>query len=233
MTDPPRLIDDSPSELESALLQVGREYRAPANTHTKTLAALGLVGSSALLAKSSAAASFWSLKSLIVGGAVVGVVATSAIVVTSNSRPQEPAPALVADASSAEEPTTQAATPLPTEASAPEAEPEPEPVASETATGPAPSTKTARAASITEELQAIDAARSAVAAGDGARALKLLDDHARRFPRGRLHLEAEVLRIEALARSGNRAAATTRARAFVKRHPNSVFTPRVRRIAGE
>jgi len=42
-----------------------------------------------------------------------------------------------------------------------------------------------------------------------------------------------VLRIEALAQSGYRAAAAARARAFVSRHPSSVFTPRVRRIAGE
>ena len=231
MSDPPRLIDDSPSEIESALLRAGREYRRPGSTHTKTLAALGLVGSSALFAKSSAAASFWSLKSLLVGSTLVGVVAAGVILATS-PEPAPPAPPTDLHVTAA--PAKAVTTPRSTRAAAPEAEVAP--VGAQPA--PAPSTRsapvaTARAESITAELKAIDAARSALAAGDEARALTLLDDHARRFPRGRLQLEAEVLRIEAMARSGNAAAARTRAKAFVDRHPNSVFTPRVRRLAGE
>jgi TolA-binding protein len=231
MNDPPRLIDDSPSEIESALLRAGREYRRPASTHTKTLGALGLIGSSALLAKSSAAASLWSIKSLLAGGAVVGVVAASIALVSA------PAPAPLAAPAAA--PNTEDAAPLPpavAPAAADESEPEPEPepvqpaAAPERRADPAP---TPTPTSITAELNAIDAARSAVAAGDGARALELLDDHARRFPRGRLQLEAEVLRIEALARSGKAAVAKQRAKAFVERHPNSVFTPRVKRLAAE
>jgi hypothetical protein len=47
-----------------------------------------------------------------------------------------------------------------------------------------------------------------------------------------LKLEAEVLRIDALARSGRLAQAQTRAASFLARHPNSVLAARVRRIAG-
>ncbi len=233
MNEPRRLIDDSPSELESALLRAGRDYRASATTHTKTLAALGLASSATLLAKSSAAASLWSLKGLLVGGAVVGVVATGVVLVRAPAARPDTVPAELErrDRAAIITPTTPKG---PAEESAAPPEALPEDAAEPAAPNPARTPVTpSRAASITAELQAIDAARSALAAGNGARALALLDEHARRFPGGRLHLEAEVLRIEALARSGQGPTARTRARAFVERHPNSVFTPRIKRLAGE
>ena len=85
---------------------------------------------------------------------------------------------------------------------------------------------------LTEELAAVDAASSALRAGDGAGAIRMLDEYARRFPRGRLRLEASVLRIEALAKTGQRAEASRRAKAFLKRYPNSVLAPRLKRYAG-
>lgn len=234
MIDPPRLLEDAPTELESSLLQAGRAYRPSPDTRAKALAALGLAGSAALLSKSSAAAgSLWSLKSLIFGGAVLTLAMGSAVVVLSSSaRPTRDAPAVT--------------TPQPDPVALP-AEPRAPTTTSSATTVPAPRASQAappseatpptasgvpRAASITAELAAIDAARSALAAGDNRRALTLLDDHAKRFPRGRLSLEAEVLRIEALARSGQRAAASARAQAFADRYPSSVFTPRVKRFIG-
>jgi hypothetical protein len=59
-------------------------------------------------------------------------------------------------------------------------------------------------------------------------ALAKLDDYARVYPRGRLVLEAEVLRMEALTRAGHPAQAKKRAQAFLHRHPNSVLASRVR-----
>jgi hypothetical protein len=44
-------------------------------------------------------------------------------------------------------------------------------------------------------------------------------------------LEAEALRIEALAASGQRAQARVEARAFLERHPKSLLAPRVERFA--
>jgi hypothetical protein len=41
-------------------------------------------------------------------------------------------------------------------------------------------------------------------------------------------LEAEVLRIDALAKAGDRQAAKKRAEAFLKRHPKSLLASRVR-----
>jgi hypothetical protein len=81
---------------------------------------------------------------------------------------------------------------------------------------------------LTAELGALDAARSALAKGEARRALVLLDSYAKSYPRGRLMLEAEVLRIDALARSGETQAAKQRAATFLRRHPNSVLSARVR-----
>jgi outer membrane protein assembly factor BamD (BamD/ComL family) len=78
------------------------------------------------------------------------------------------------------------------------------------------------------ELGALDAARSRLDAGDASGALSRLDDYTRSYPRGRLALEAEVLRIDALSRSGQRAVAEKRAATFLRRHPNSVLASRVR-----
>jgi len=83
-------------------------------------------------------------------------------------------------------------------------------------------------ADLTLELAALDEARSALRAGEGTRALGLLDAYSRTYPRGRLSLEAEVLRIDALAKSGQRQAARRRAEAFLTRHPKSVLASRVR-----
>ena len=78
---------------------------------------------------------------------------------------------------------------------------------------------------------ALDAARSKLASGDAAGALTALDAYARNFPHGKLGLEAEVVRIDALAKSGQTVAARKRAEAFMKRHPDSVLASRVRAYA--
>jgi hypothetical protein len=51
-----------------------------------------------------------------------------------------------------------------------------------------------------------------------------------RFPRGALGQEREALTIEALARSGQSAAARRRAEAFLRQHPNSPYLADVRRV---
>jgi outer membrane protein assembly factor BamD (BamD/ComL family) len=78
------------------------------------------------------------------------------------------------------------------------------------------------------ELGALDAARSTLASGDASGALAKLDDYSRAFPHGRLVLEAEVLRIDALAHAGQADQAKKRAESFLRRHPNSVLASRVR-----
>jgi hypothetical protein len=84
------------------------------------------------------------------------------------------------------------------------------------------------AATLSAELGALDRARLSLAGGDARRALDALDTYDRRFPSGRLQVEAEVLRIDALAKLGRKDAARQHAEMFLRRHPNSVLATRVR-----
>ena len=83
-------------------------------------------------------------------------------------------------------------------------------------------------ASLTRELATLDRARLTLASGDARGALGQLDAHQRNFPRGRLALEAEVLRIDALAKVGRTTEARVHAQTFLRLHPNSVLATRVR-----
>jgi hypothetical protein len=84
------------------------------------------------------------------------------------------------------------------------------------------------AASLAAEAAVLREARAALGAGQPARALALLEERDRGFPRGRLGIEAEVLHIEALALSGDAAAARARAQAFIAAHPDTPYAQRVR-----
>jgi outer membrane protein assembly factor BamD (BamD/ComL family) len=84
------------------------------------------------------------------------------------------------------------------------------------------------AATLARELAAVDAARTAVAQHQPRRALGLLDAYTRTYPDGSLAPEAEILRIDALAQSGHRAAAHHHAETFLRRHPSSVLAARAR-----
>jgi RNA polymerase sigma-70 factor (ECF subfamily) len=89
------------------------------------------------------------------------------------------------------------------------------------------------AEALRQELAQLDVARARLASGRADQALGLLDAYERSAPRGALRLEAEVLRIDALSRSGRMQQAQARARVFLARYPNSVLAARVRRIAGQ
>ncbi|HLM76358.1 MAG TPA: hypothetical protein VK459_26815, partial [Polyangiaceae bacterium] len=85
--------------------------------------------------------------------------------------------------------------------------------------------------SLADEVTALKRAREALAAGRPSKALIELNIYDKRFRGGRLALEAEVLRIEALAQSGEGKAAAARAASFLKAHPSSPYANRVRAIA--
>jgi hypothetical protein len=80
------------------------------------------------------------------------------------------------------------------------------------------------------ELEALDRARSALAAGDASRALELLDEHSTRFPKARLRAESAVLRIEALVASGQKGAAIRLGKQLLTREPNGPYARRVRSL---
>jgi hypothetical protein len=63
-------------------------------------------------------------------------------------------------------------------------------------------------------------------------ALRPLDEHARRFPRGRLEEERDALRIQTLARLGEGSRASELAREFSVRFPESPLLGAVRAANG-
>jgi outer membrane protein assembly factor BamD (BamD/ComL family) len=78
-----------------------------------------------------------------------------------------------------------------------------------------------RESRLREESVAVVEIRGALRGGDPLGALRLLDQARSRFPDGALTQEREALAIEALAKSGQRAAASQRAAAFLRAFPRS------------
>jgi hypothetical protein len=222
MSEPPRLRDDAASPVERALLEAGSAYRSSAALHAKTMAAVGLAGSAALaeVAGSTLSKFGWSkwLTSLSVLGATVAVPVGYYVL-------QEPAP-VVAPAPRVAPKSVEIAPAKPVPVVVEEAKlasPAPQQNAK-----PAPQ----RAPSLGREIDLIDAARAALSRGDARGALATLDAYSRIYPRGRLGMEAEVLRIDALERSGDTDGARRRAEAFLRHNPKSVLSARVRRLLG-
>lgn len=98
---------------------------------------------------------------------------------------------------------------------------------------PLPAPSTAGVADVSAERLLLDEARVAYASGDYAKSLDRLHQHRARFPSGALTEEREALTVRALAASGNKAEAAKRARAFVKKYPESIMRPAVEAAAQE
>jgi len=115
-----------------------------------------------------------------------------------------------------------------------ESEPEPEPaLPAPSALAPSSVKQPARPAeSYAGELELLRRAHAAFAGGDFSTALRLLAEHARRFPSGRLAEEREALRVRALSSSGQGDAARRAAEAFAARFPRSVLLSRTLAAAG-
>jgi hypothetical protein len=241
MNEPRRLREECESSLERALLDAGVSYRTSKGTRERTLVALGLAGSAALsaaaigTASSTAFAKAGWVKVLTLVSTVGAVTAVpvgyyawqkaheAPKVAVVASKPSAPVQGPLVPAIRREEPALVAAAPA--EVPSPAL-----PTGTPNVRAPKASVSSA---DLTAELGAIEKARSALAGGDASGALAQLDTYSRSYPRGRLALEAEVLRIDALARSGQRDAAKKRAELFVRRYPNSVLKARVRGYLGE
>lgn len=214
-SEPNRLLDElgESNSLERALLRAGSSYRTSPHTRAKVLAGLGLAaGSTTLLTGTAAAASAaakltWA--KLLLGVSVVGAVAAVPVGYYALRHPTAPVSRPAASLPMVSEPAAAAQTQQDTQAVAPAA-------------------ATRAAALLTEELGALDHARLSLASGDARRALDELEAYDRRYPQGRLQIEAEVLRIDALAKVGHKDVARQRAEAFLRHHPNSVLATRVR-----
>lgn len=86
---------------------------------------------------------------------------------------------------------------------------------------------------LAEELRLIERARTSLAADDMASADQALDAHALAFPSGVFSEEARILRIDCMARRGDRPRAQGAARAYLAAHPDSPYAPRLRALSGE
>lgn len=210
------------SRLERALLNAGVAYRGSMQTRTKALTALGFTASMTVPQGVAAAASGPAPAMLtnaaapgITGGLSVfklGVVKVAAALSLTSTVVAVPV---------VYQRWNQSAVSAVVSSAVPEAAEGP-------GTAMATEAEAAVANPLSQELAAVDAARVQLSRGQPLAALSALDTYGQAFPRGRLELEAEVLRITALSESGRAAAASKRAEAFVRAHPGSVLAQRVR-----
>jgi hypothetical protein len=228
MMEPRRLREETESSVERALLEAGTAYRSSPAMRAKTLAALGVAGTVAFStstaggAASSVLAKLGWMKVAISAAFVAGALPVGYYAWHRYHAPP-PAPEAAPVVAGEARPSAQPVAPTPVESGVSEPAVPAEP--SSTARSKADARP---AVALTAELEALDAVRSALAHGDPGGALSLLDSYTKAHPRGRLELEAEVLRIDALARAGQTDLAKRRAEIFIKRHPKSVLASRVR-----
>jgi hypothetical protein len=134
-----------------------------------------------------------------------------------------------------EHPVTQAAAePTPVVAPSPEDDTKAAPPHTDHASSapslPAASAHTAD--TLAEEAAQLERARAELAS-DPRAALSTLDAYTRRYPKGQLGAERELIAIEALQRLGRPGAARARGEAFIAKHPKSLYVARIRKLLGE
>lgn len=194
-----------------------------------TAAAAAAAGAQAVLPKALVGKSLAAklMIAAVVGGVGAGGVAATVTLVHRHAaaRAAHASPPRIAPAPAAATP------PLPPPSLSAAAEPPPMATAAAATTPSAAHDPhhAARHADLAAERALLADARAAMQASDAARALAILDEHARRFPRGQLAEERDALRVAALWRGGDHDAARRRAGDFARRHPDSLFLPSVQR----
>lgn len=244
-------VDPEQMDLEEALLRAGRDVRMSPELRNRTLTALGVGAAIGLTTTSAAQASTLGWLSgktgtiaiatglagaLGVAGAVafsggsapsIDEAPTAQVVVVDGGGPRQGEPQL------ADQPQAEPELPAPGEVSPPaEAETENEASAEERVkprSGASRRAPSSEASSLREELSHIARVETALQEKSPTRALSLLAEYRRRFPRPRLGLEAEVLTIQALSESGSAAAARQRAARFLEKYPSSPLGARAKR----
>ena len=207
----------------------------------KAVAGLGAAGSAATLSKAAAAVAHakpaaalglvkWA-GIVVVGGAV----ATAAGVAVRRASVPAPVPAAapaVIHSDSVAVPPAMVAEPMPQPNAEEPGLPTPSPVADDRKPAPGKAEAPSQP-DIAEEIRSFDAARAALREGRPAEALSALDRYAERYGRkGSFAVEATVLRIEALAKNGDRARAQALANSFLAAHPKSPYAARIRARLG-
>lgn len=224
--DPRRIAEDDP---EFARLFEASKEDGPSPRQAEE---------AARIARSVATAPRWSSRSLRLGGAlfVVGSVVLGTFVVheTRTSLPKRGddrnivAPSselLPAPPSLDVEPSAASAQPPEAAVTSPDRLPNAKPVTAKR--NPAPTDQS----SFDEELRLLSQARGGLESNDIAACLRAVDEYEARFPRRLFSQEMAVLRIEALAKSGERARAHALAESFLAANPQSPYAARARTLA--
>jgi len=241
VSDPKRMLDESGDELERALLRSVRHDAMTDGSRRRILAGLGIAG--AVVTTTSTAASGLAAGKMglfkgttavvakwVAISALVSAVPAGVWVARTHRRAQDvtltPAKAVetkdVAKVATKDPPKDLAP------AVAPPAPPEvapAKPAREVKAAASAPSAPT-----LSDEVAALQVARTALAAHDSAGALAALDRYKSRYPQGRLAQEATVLRIETTMERGDRAQASALAERFEASNPKSPYAERIRSI---
>lgn len=219
--DPSRLFDapSTPEGLKTVLrnaqADVGNDAQvARLAKRLGPLLGVGVAAGGGAAAGAKAAALSGGVK-LGLAGLALAAVGGGVLWFSSPAAPpaKTPSPSAVAVAASEAAPPV-AADPAP--AATPSAATAPEPAPS------APSLEKPSAPAQLSEVELLEQARQSLKS-DPSRALQRANEHARRFPRGVLVQEREVLAIQALRRLGRDAEADRRTEAFSKAFPGSAF----------
>lgn len=227
MNDPKRLLEESDG-FAAELLRAGRNDAISTQSYVAITAALGVAAPLAVVSAPAVGSKLATLKGVLALGGIGTVGALSvwagihlfsdgapAPTVPPHSEQRAPAVAVVKEAEPVESArATEAAEPEPPKSTARDARP----------------AVTAERDTLPRELELIDRARGALARGDAAQALSLLDTYAARFPKPQLRAESTVLRIEALVARGQSAAAARLGKDFLAREPNGPYARRVRSL---
>jgi hypothetical protein len=261
VSDPKRLLETATelSDEERRLLVAGTEAAPPPELGTELWAALSaklpVAGSAAQAPPASATGGAISgapvggllikatLAVLTLGALVFGVRAlrhsepkatTSApqpvLLVASQSPPALPVPTEVAPSSSAPSSPAVSAAPAHVASAAHSGKAAP---AHSAAVAPSSVASVASGTSdVSDESRAVTDARNALHGGNSASALAILSQAQQRFGNGVLGQEREALTIEALAKSGQSAAARARGQVFLKNYANSPYSARIRTLIG-
>jgi hypothetical protein len=215
--EPPRLLDlgGIPPSLAESLRAAGRDGFEEASAARVAAGVAEGIGSAGASGAGSAGAS------TMVGKVAAGVVGTGILVgglwlAARSGEPAQSPPEPVTATQSAQPPAV-VATGVASAMASGTAKVE---AAAATRTMASPADGMSAASSLAEEHRLLRAARSALA-GAPARALALTREHERRFPRGVLAQEREVIAIQALAAMGEGEAARKKADGFDEKYPDS------------
>jgi hypothetical protein len=102
------------------------------------------------------------------------------------------------------------------------------------ATKPTPSAISGRSVhdSLTEETELLERSRAMLGTNPSG-ALALVQEHAKRFPRGKLAIERQLIEVDGLQRSGRVAEARARIAVLQSKLEGSIYEPRLKQLAAQ